>query len=96
MALVLLGAWFLLALMQLGSFDYDTVRHWIGRPVNSILLLLLTGALAYHSLLGVQVVIEDYVHGPLKIVSLVLSKFAHVAVAAASVFAVSRIAFGIA
>jgi len=95
-ALVLLGGWFLLALMQIGDFGYEAVRNWIGRPVTSILLLLLSATLAYHSLLGVQVVIEDYVHGPLKIVSLVLSKFAHAAVAATAAFAVLKIAFGIA
>jgi len=94
--LLMLGGWFLLAMMQMAGFDYESVRSWIGRPSNSVLLLLLCVTLAYHSVLGVQVVIEDYVHGPLKIATLVFSKFAHIAATAVAVFAVLKIAFGVA
>ncbi len=63
--------------------------------MNSILLVLTTATLAYHSKLGVQVVIEDYVHGPaIKVFSLVMNNFAHVLLAIAGVFAVLKIAFG--
>lgn len=93
--LVVLGLWFLFALSSVGGADHGAVREWIGRPWNGVLLLLLAVTLAYHSALGVQVVIEDYVHGPfLKVASLVLNKFAHVVVAAAAAFAVLRVAFG--
>ena len=93
--LVVLGIWFLVAMLGLDGFDQATIRDWIGRPVNSVLLLLLSVTLAYHSSLGVQVVIEDYVHGPfLKVASLILNRFAHVIVAAAALFAVLKIAFG--
>lgn len=94
--LVMLGGWFLLAMMQIPGFDYVSVRAWIARPANSVLLLLMCVTLAYHSVLGVQVVIEDYVHGPLKIAALVFSKFAHIAATAVAVFAVLKIAFGVA
>ena len=94
-ALVFLGIWFLVSLVSVGSFDQVTLRLWIGRPANSVLLLLLAVTLAYHSLLGVQVVIEDYVHGAfMKVVSLMLSKFVHTVVAAAALFAVLKVAFG--
>ena len=64
-------------------------------PLNAVLLLLLIGTLVYHSQLGVQVVVEDYVsHHGLKIATMLLLTFAHVAVAALAVFAVLRIAFG--
>ncbi len=93
--LVLLGIWFLLALAAIAGFDEDQVRGWISNPWNSVMLLLFCGTLAWHSSLGVQVIIEDYVHGPLlKVISLLLNRFAHVFVAIATAFAVLRISFG--
>jgi succinate dehydrogenase / fumarate reductase membrane anchor subunit len=59
-----------------------------------VLLLLLIGALTWHSALGVQVVLEDYVHAKgLKFASLLASTFVHLLLAAAGVYAVLRIAF---
>jgi succinate dehydrogenase / fumarate reductase membrane anchor subunit len=77
------------------TFDYDFVVAWIAVPFNTVLLLLLIATLVYHSQLGVQVVVEDYVHHHgLKIATMMLLTFAHVAVAALAIFAVLRIAFG--
>jgi succinate dehydrogenase / fumarate reductase membrane anchor subunit len=96
MAMALLGSWFVLAMLLQPGFDQDSIRLWVGEPWNTVMLLLLGVTLAYHSSLGVQVVIEDYVHAPLlKVVSLVLNKFAHILVAAIATFAVLKIAFGI-
>jgi succinate dehydrogenase / fumarate reductase, membrane anchor subunit len=94
-ALVLLGLWFVSSLLRMPTFQYEFVVAWIGMPLNAVLLLLLIGTLVYHSQLGVQVVVEDYVsHHGLKIATMLLLTFAHVAVAALAVFAVLRIAFG--
>lgn len=94
-ALVLLGLWFVSALLRMPTFQYDFVVAWIAIPLNAVLLLLLIGTLVYHSQLGVQVVVEDYVHHHgLKIATMLLLTFAHVAVAALATFAVLRIAFG--
>jgi succinate dehydrogenase / fumarate reductase membrane anchor subunit len=77
------------------TFSYEFVVGWITVPLNAVLLLLLAGTVVYHSLLGVQVVVEDYVHHHgLKIATMMLLTFAHVAVAALAIFAVLRIAFG--
>jgi succinate dehydrogenase / fumarate reductase membrane anchor subunit len=63
-------------------------------PFNAVLLILLTVTMVYHSQLGLQVVIEDYVaHPGLKIVTLLLIEFVHVALAAFGLFAVLKIAF---
>jgi succinate dehydrogenase / fumarate reductase membrane anchor subunit len=94
-ALIPLGLWFALALLALPSFDYAAVTAWVQRPITSILLISMVVAIGYHSALGVQVVIEDYVgtHGG-RAVALVASTLAHVALSIAAVFAVLRIALG--
>ncbi len=94
-ALVLLGLWFVTVLLRMPTFQYEFVVAWMAMPLNAVLLLLLIGTLVYHSQLGVQVVVEDYVHHHgLKVATMMLLTFAHVAVAALAIFAVLRIAFG--
>ncbi len=94
-ALLMLGTWFLLAFSPSIAQDSNAIQQWIGAPWNGVMLLLLGVALSYHSSLGLQVVIEDYVHGSsLKVVSLILNKFFHAGVAMAAIFAVLKIAFG--
>ena len=94
-ALVILGAWFLLSIRGLDSYSEANLVNWMADPMNAVMLLLLTITLVWHSLLGVQVVIEDYVHGPaIKLVSLLLSKFAHVFLGIAAVFAILRVSLG--
>ena len=91
-ALVFLGLWFAWSLATTPDFSHAAVVAEIGRPLDSVLLLLLSVTLAYHSYLGVQVVIEDYIHAPgTKLVALILSRFAHVSLAAAAVFAILKI-----
>jgi len=94
-ALLFLGSWFLYSLLGLQNFTYLEVIRFVGVPLNGVLLSLLAMTLAYHSYLGVQVVIEDYVHTPgTKVVSLLLSRFAHVFVAIAAVYAILVIGIG--
>ncbi len=91
-ALALLGLWFAFGLATMPGFGYADAVAFMGRPINAVLLLLLSVTMAYHSWLGVQVVIEDYVHGHgLKIASLVVSRFAHVALAVAAIFAILKL-----
>lgn len=90
-ALVPLAIWFVLALLGLPALDYFTVRDWLAAPGHSVGTLLLVVTLVWHSSLGVQVVIEDYVHHQgLKLITLVLVKFAHVALGVAGAFAVLK------
>jgi succinate dehydrogenase / fumarate reductase membrane anchor subunit len=93
--LLLLGIWFAFALLTLPSFSYATVHAWVQRPLTSVLLILLVVTVAYHSYLGLQVVIEDYVSTKaLKVVAVMGSAFAHWGLSIATLFAILRIAFG--
>ena len=94
-ALVLLGLWFAFAVAALDDFSYVSVVAWIEQPITSVLLILTALTVSYHSYLGVQVVIEDYVHdNAAKVILLTLSTFAHVAFAIVGLFAILKIAFG--
>lgn len=91
-ALVPLAIWFVLGLLSLETLDYASVRGWLGEPLNAIVALLLVPTLLWHSSLGVQVVIEDYVASEsLKLAALILSRFAHALLGVAGVVAVVRI-----
>jgi succinate dehydrogenase / fumarate reductase membrane anchor subunit len=81
--------------LLLPAVSHGAVREWIGRPWNAVLIILFAAMMAWHSSLGVQVVIEDYVHQPFaRVASLILSRFVHTLLAAAAVIAVLDIAFG--
>ena len=94
-ALIPLVIWYVISLVSLVGADRDRVVEWMASPFVAIASVLLIGATLYHGQLGIQVVIEDYVHGPRKkLVLLVLSKFAAVALGTCAAFAVLKIAFG--
>ena len=94
-ALVLLGLWFVFSLVRMPDVSYIAVTAWIASPVNAVLLSLLIGTMVYHSMLGVQVVVEDYVgHHGAKIVTMLVLNFLHYVLAALGIFAVLRIALG--
>ena len=93
-ALLPLTLWLLYSLLTLSLADFDAVTAWIGDGWHPVLLVLMVLAMAWHSQLGVQVVIEDYVHHKAcKTSALLLSNFAHVIAAVAAVYAVLHIAF---
>jgi succinate dehydrogenase / fumarate reductase membrane anchor subunit len=95
LALVPLSIWFVVSLLCLRSLDHVTVVAWLGQPWTALLLVLFVLTAAWHSRLGVQVIVEDYVHGAgAKTLLLVLSAFVHVLAAAAAVFAVLKVALG--
>lgn len=90
-----LTLWFLISLLGVISADYEAVVTWIGKPINTVLLIALLVGTFYHAMLGLQVVIEDYVHVEgSKVLSLLVMKFALLLLGGAAVLAVLRIAFG--
>ena len=93
--LVLLGCWFSGSMLTMPAFGHAEALAFIGAPLNGVLLLLLTVTMAYHSFLGVQVVIADYVHSDgLKLTALVVARFAHIFLAVAAIYAILKIGLG--
>lgn len=75
-ALVPLSLWFIYSLVVVTGADYTTVTAWLGNTLNAALMLLFLFSLYYHAVLGVQVVIEDYIDSEWqKITCLILVKF---------------------
>ena len=94
-SLVPLTIWFAIAVMSLPHGNFEMVAAWIADPLNSILMILLVLSMTYHANLGLQVVIEDYVHGAAGVAMVIVIKFAHVALAVAGIYAVIVISVGV-
>jgi succinate dehydrogenase / fumarate reductase membrane anchor subunit len=91
--LIPLVAWFVGTLVSLAGADLATVQATVARPWNVILFSLFAVALFWHAKLGLQVVIEDYVHTrALEIALQLLLTFLCALGALASLFAIARIA----
>jgi succinate dehydrogenase / fumarate reductase membrane anchor subunit len=93
-ALVPLSIWFVVSLLSLPALDHATVGAWMGQSWTALLLVVFVLVATWHSQLGVRVVVEDYVHGGTKTLTLVVLTFVHALVAAAGVFAVLKVACG--
>ncbi len=94
-ALVPLCLWFVFSVVGLAGADLATVTDWVGRHFNPVLLILFIFCIFHHGQLGLQEVIEDYVHAEsVKVTSLILVKFGAVLLGASSAFAVIRLTFG--
>lgn len=95
--LVPLGLWFVWATIDLIGlgFDHSVFRAWASEHGNALLLIFFVAALFHHAALGLQVVIEDYVHAPaVKIASLFAANATMGVLAVSSILAVLRLSFG--
>lgn len=94
-ASLVLSAWLATSALLLPNLSYQTVREWLGHPLPGVLLGLFVLINLWHGRLGIQTVIEDYVHENTNkfasIVALNLVTFAAIAFAA---FCVVRLALG--
>ena len=87
---------FLAGLMvSIAGADYAVVKKALQRPAIAILLLLLVLSGVHHMRLGMQSIIEDYVHGDgAKILCLMANSFFAIAIALTCIFAVMKLSFG--
>jgi succinate dehydrogenase / fumarate reductase membrane anchor subunit len=94
-ALVPLVVWFAVSLVMMSGADQGVVRAWIGSPFVMVLLILTIVVGLHHGQLGLQVVIEDYIHGEgRKLALILLVRFVAVLSGLAAVVAILRIGFG--
>ena len=94
-ALAALGLWNVWIALEMLHMDYAAARALIAKPWNAVLMIAFAVAAFWHTQLGLQVIIEDYVHAKgFELALQVLVKFVCFLGAAASVLAVIRIALG--
>lgn len=92
---VLLAIWFVLSALSLAGAGYAEIRAWLGRPVNTTAMLLLVLSMWWHAKLGLQVVIEDYVHNEaVKVASMIALVLLTCLFAGLSAVSVLKVAFG--
>ena len=95
LALIVLTCWFLYFVLGLMKADYLTAADAVAKPWNAILLVAFLVTMFWHAQLGIQVVIEDYVHSHgLALTAQIAVRFICILGALASVFAEVRIALG--
>ena len=93
-ALIPLSLWFAAQIVFLTDVDRATALQWLGSPLTLGLMSLFLVALVYHAVLGLRVVIEDYIHAKVaKLVLLLAIQFAGFALAAAGIVSMLVIAF---
>lgn len=92
-ALIPLLIWFMSSIVAHVGADYAEIQAYLAQPLTAVLMLLFLGAGFYHMRLGIQVIIEDYIHKPgTKVALLLLNDFAAAAIGLACVFSVLKIA----
>lgn len=90
---VILVLWFLFSLVRLPQLDHKTVIAWLSSPMSAVLMSLLVINVCWHFRLGLQVVIEDYVHGGMRVITMGLLHIWTFAAGGFALFAILKIAF---
>ena len=92
--LIPLVIWVALVMATLGNYDHQHFTNWLAQPLNAILMITLLVVVCYHAALGLQVIIEDYVHlTAVKIISIVAVYLFSFILALVGIFAVLKITF---
>ena len=93
-AAFLLFVWFIASLLRLPDLDHRTVALWLSSPLAAVPMILLIAATFWHLKMGLQVIIEDYVHEEgSKLFWVTILNFLVLIGAVTALFAVLKIAF---
>lgn len=90
---IILVLWFLFSLVRLPKLDHQTVIAWLASPMSAVLMSLLVINVCWHFRLGLQVVIEDYIHGGMRVITMGLLHIWTFAAGGFALFAILKIAF---
>lgn len=91
---LLLVLWLIFSVLQMPGLDYDSVVGWLKQPLVAVPMALMLVSIFWHLKLGLQVLIEDYVHDDgLKFVAIMALNFYAIGGAALGIFAIAKIAF---
>ena len=88
-----LALWFAAGIIAHTGYDHAAFIAWLRAPLTTILTILLLIALFHHTALGLQVVIEDYMHSGARFAAVMAVRLGCFALAAAGIVATLRIAF---
>ncbi|WP_066553886.1 succinate dehydrogenase, hydrophobic membrane anchor protein [Croceicoccus bisphenolivorans] len=91
---LVLVLWFVFSLAMLPDYTYATVHSWLAAPFAATAMVLLVISTFWHARLGMQVMIEDYVHGANRFAAIVLLNLVFVAAGVFGVVSIIRIALG--
>ena len=92
-ALIPLTLWFIISIATLNNASHTETVNWLSIPLVSIFMILLVSATLYHALLGVQVVVEDYIHQEgFKFLLLIGLKFIFLVLGVVAIFSLLKIA----
>ena len=89
---LLLVGFLVVSLLRLNLGDFAAVHRWASQPMVALALILLVVSIFVHLRLGLQVLIEDYIHGTMQKVLIVAMICLSYAAAATGVFAIARLA----
>lgn len=91
---LLLVLWLIISIFQLPALDYVAVTTWLAKSWVAVPMMLMIVSIFYHLRLGLQVVVEDYVHEEgTKFATFLLLNFYAIGGAALGIFAIAKIAF---
>jgi len=90
-ALIPLTLWLAYSIASFGGMSYEEITAWMQSPLVSVSLALLVVVMIYHAQLGIQVIIEDYVGGWLRIASLITLNFTCIALVFLALFSIIKI-----
>lgn len=90
-ALIPLTLWLAYSIASFGGMSYEQVIAWMQSPWVAVSLALLVVVMIYHAQLGIQVIIEDYVRGWLRITSLILLNFTCIVLVFLALFSIIKV-----